>query len=129
MSAKKIWDTLSVIDVNEHTDKKGRFTYLSWTWAWATMMENFPDTEYEMSTHFMSNGTAEVRCSMVVTSDGEQVRRNMWLAVTDFNNKAIPNPDSMDINTAKMRCLVKCLCMYGLGHYIYAGESFPTEEK
>jgi hypothetical protein len=24
-----------------------------------------------------------------------------------------------------MRCLVKCIAMFGLGHYIYAGEDLP----
>ena len=27
-----------------------------------------------------------------------------------------------------MRCLVKCLAMFGLGHYIYAGEDLPSAE-
>ena len=26
-----------------------------------------------------------------------------------------------------MRCLTKCLAMYGLGHYIYAGEDLPKD--
>ena len=30
-----------------------------------------------------------------------------------------------DINTAIMRCLTKNLAMFGLGHYIYAGEDLP----
>jgi hypothetical protein len=28
-----------------------------------------------------------------------------------------------------MRCLVKCLALYGLGHYIYAGEDVPQVHK
>ena len=27
------FQTLSKIDVSEHTEKKGKFTYLSWAWA------------------------------------------------------------------------------------------------
>jgi hypothetical protein len=42
-------------------------------------------------------------------------------------NKPIACPDAFDINSARMRCLVKCLAMFGLGHYIYAGESTPQE--
>ena len=34
-----------------------------------------------------------------------------------------------DINTAIMRCLVKCLAMFGLGTYIYAGEDLPEASK
>jgi hypothetical protein len=56
-----------------------------------------------------------------------ELHHTMWLPVLDFKNRAIQNPNAMDINSARMRCLVKCLAMFGLGHYIYAGESFPQE--
>jgi hypothetical protein len=51
----------------------------------------------------------------------------MWLPVLDFKNRAIKSPNAFDINSARMRCLVKCCAMHGLGHYIYAGESTPQE--
>jgi hypothetical protein len=53
----------------------------------------------------------------------------MWLPVLDFKNKAIQSPNAFDINSARMRCLVKCLAMFGLGHYIYAGESAPSPQQ
>ena len=34
-----------------------------------------------------------------------------------------------DINKTIMRCLVKNLAMFGLGHYIYAGEDLPQDDK
>ena len=49
----------------------------------------------------------------------------MFLAVMDFKNKAVPNPNAMDINNSRMRCLVKNIAMFGLGLYIYAGEDLP----
>ena len=61
-----------------------------------------------------------------VTIDG--LSRQMWLPVMDFKNQAISNPDVVQLNKAKMRCLVKCLAMFGLGHYIYAGEDLPSAE-
>jgi hypothetical protein len=67
----------------------------------------------------------EVR--MEVTIEG--LSHTMWLYVMDFKNKAVPHPNAQQINTARMRCLVKCLAMFGLGHYIYAGESIPNEEQ
>ena len=39
------------------------------------------------------------------------------------------NPTSRQISDAKMRCLVKCIAMFGLGHYIFAGEDLPSEQK
>ena len=35
--SKSIWETLSTIDCSEHIEKKGQFSYLAWTWAWATI--------------------------------------------------------------------------------------------
>ena len=45
----------------------------------------------------------------------------------DYRNKAIANPDAFQVNTAKMRCLTKCISMMGLGMYIYAGEDLPDQ--
>ena len=49
--AKKLWDTLSPIDCSKNVEKKGSgnfvATYLSWTWAWSTLMDNFPNAHYE----------------------------------------------------------------------------------
>ena len=30
MKMQEIWNKLSAIDVNKHTEKKGKFTYLGW---------------------------------------------------------------------------------------------------
>jgi hypothetical protein len=58
-----------------------------------------------------------------------QCHRMMWLPVMDHRNNAIKNPDARKISDTKMRCLVKCLAMFGLGHYIYAGEDVPSTEQ
>lgn len=43
-----VWEKLSAIDCNKHTEKKGKFTYLSWTWAWAMVKQNYPDATYKI---------------------------------------------------------------------------------
>jgi hypothetical protein len=124
MSDKSVWATLSAIDCTEHVEDKGGFSYLSWTWAWAMVCEKYPDALYQFQeSEVFPDGSMEVRCEVTI----EGLTRQMWLPVLDFRNKAIKNPDAMAVNTAKMRCLVKNLCMHGLGHYIYAGESVPQE--
>lgn len=138
MSDKSIWATLSAIDCREHTEKKGQFSYLAWTWAWAMVKENYPWAEYELlSDTVYPDGTMEVRVrvsinTQVAVDSGNDyslvfntLTHTMWLPVLDFKNKAIQNPNAFDINSSRMRCLVKCLAMFGLGHYIYAGESAP----
>lgn len=122
-TSREIWDTLSKINVNDHTDKKNNFTYLSWTWAWATLQENYPDSTYEFRQDMWHGDTCEVWVDLTV----EGITRSMWLAVTDFRNKPVSRPTCDLIANARMRCLVKAIAMFGLGHYIYAGESLPME--
>jgi hypothetical protein len=126
--SNSIWGTLSSIDCSDHIEKKGQFSYLAWTWAWAIVKERYPLSNYELLPDTVyPDGTMEVRVSVMILSPDELVlKHTMWLPVLDFKNKPIPNPNAFDINTARMRCLVKCLAMFGLGHYIYAGESSPA---
>lgn len=114
-----IWKTLSKVDVSKHIEKKNGLSYLSWAWAWGVLMEHYPHAQYDFDPHEMhSDGTVTVQCSVRIGS----CFRSMWLPVMDYKNAAIKNPDARKISDTKMRCLVKCLAMYGLGHYIYAGE-------
>ena len=118
-----VWKTLSAINVNEHTEKKGNLTYLSWAWAWSALMEHYPDSSYTYGPpSFLENGTCEVNVSVTV----KDKTHPMWLPVMDNRNKAVPNPTSRDISDARMRCLVKAIAMHGLGAYIYAGEDLPA---
>jgi hypothetical protein len=121
-----VWGTLSAIDCNKHVEKKGQFSYLSWTWAMAMVREHYPDMTHEpLPDTVYADGSMEVRCT--VTIEGQT--QPMWLPVLDFKNKAISTPNAFDINSARMRCLVKNLAVnFGLGHYIYQGESVPQEQ-
>jgi hypothetical protein len=121
-----IWATLSQVDVSDRIEKKQNLSFLSWSWAWGTLMEHYPQAEYcfQEPAEAQRDGSVMVYCT--VTIDG--LSRQMWLPVMDFKNQAISNPDAVQVNKAKMRCLVKCLAMFGLGHYIYAGEDLPSAE-
>lgn len=128
--AKEVWDRLSAINVNEHTERKVNLTYLSWSWAWATLMENYPESWFQFEEpHVYPDGTVEVRVNVCVVDGEKRLSRSMWLPVMDHRNNAIPNPDARRVSDTKMRCLVKCLALMGLGHYIYAGEDIPPVEK
>jgi hypothetical protein len=116
-------------NVNEHTEKKGNLTYLSWAWAWAEALKADPDASYKIEMFgdkcFMDiNGTAMV--FVTVTMFGKAM--TCQLPVMDYKNKAIPNPDAFAVNTAIMRCMTKALSLHGLGLYIYAGEDLPEGE-
>ena len=129
-SESSVWETLSAINCDGHTEEKNGFTYLSWAWAWQTLKEHYPQARFEkLGTGALADG------SMFVT-----VR--VWIPFTDFNledvtetlpvlnysNKPIQNPNCFEVNSAYQRCLVKCLAYMGLGMYIYQGEiRGPTE--
>ena len=49
-NSKSVWDTLSAVDVSGHTEKKGKFTYLSWTWAWGLVKGLYPTATFEKKT-------------------------------------------------------------------------------
>lgn len=120
------WQTLSAIDVSKHIDKKGNLSYLSWAWAWGTLMDNYPDSTYEIEPP-VQHPDGSVTVWVALTVDG--MTRKMWLPVMDNRNNAIQNPDARKISDATMRCLVKCIALFGLGHYIYAGEDLPEAVK
>jgi len=67
-------------------------------------------------------GTASVSCNVNIGD----VRRDMWLPVMDYKNKAIVDPDSRAISDAKQRCLTKCFGIFGLGCYLYTGSDLPS---
>lgn len=121
-----IWATLSQVDVTDRIEKKQNLSFLSWAWAWGTLMEHYPQAEYSFQEPAEARNDGSVMVYCTVTIDG--LSRQMWLPVMDFKNQAISNPDAVQVNKARMRCLVKCLAMFGLGHYIYAGEDLPSAE-
>ena len=145
MTAKKkdddksisLWGRLSKIDCSEHVEKKGNFNYLSWAWAWATLKEHCPDATFEKHWFNMGDpsyslpyaidkqGNAYVR--VTVTVDGQSISETY--PVTNHHNKSIQKPDSMEVNTALQRCLVKAIAFHGLASYLYAGEDLPPDTE
>ena len=129
MNQEQVLSLLSK-NVNEHTEKKGNLTYLSWAWAWAEALKADPDATYKIEMFgdkcFMDiNGTAMV--FVTVTMFGKPM--TCQLPVMDYKNKAIQLPDAFAVNTAIMRCMTKALSLHGLGLYNYAGEDLPEGES
>ena len=116
-----IYSDLRKINVNEHTEKKGKLTYLSWAWAVHYLLENDPSANWEYGEAKMFGETMMVFCS--VTAFGKTMTAQ--LPVLDYQNKAIKNPTAMDVNTAMQRCLAKAIALHGIGLYIYSGEDLP----
>lgn len=121
----QVWNTLSSVNVNERAEKKMNLTYLSWAWAWGTLMEHYPFATYKFDEETTSsNGTVMTNCTLTIGN----LERSMFLPVMDYKNNSIANPTSRQVSDTRMRCLVKCMAMFGLGHYIYAGEELPDSK-
>lgn len=160
-SKKDVFKILSAIDCKNFTETKNGLKYLSWAHAWGITKQNFADANYRVITFdgkpYLFDENLGYLVQTEVTIQGETMP--MQLPVMDGANKAQKSktytykvkeyvnkqwtgkyidkevePATMfDINTAIMRCLTKNLAMFGLGHYIYAGEDIPviveTEES
>ena len=131
-----VWNTLSKINCNEHKQEKNGLSYLSWSWAWKVLMDNYPEARYEFTLQEKADGTmsdvleySDGTCQVECTIRIGDLHRTMWLPVMDYRNKAITNPSARAISDTKMRCMVKCIGIFGLGLYIYAGEDLPDSEK
>ena len=133
--AKSLWVRLSKIDCTEHVEQKGKFKYLSWAWAWDTLKRECPDATFEKHWFEMGDPAYSLPYAMdkqgnafvkvTVTVEGQSATETY--PVTNHNNRSIQKPDSMDINTALQRCLVKAIAFHGLAHYLYAGEDLPPD--
>lgn len=119
------YNEIRKINCNEFTEKKGKFTYLSWAWAVDQLLQLDPAATWQYNKpESFPDGTMMVFCS--VTAFNKTM--TSMLPVLNHQNKAISNPSAMDVNTAMQRCLVKAIALHGLGLYIYAGEDIPQED-
>lgn len=150
-NTKSVFETLSAINCNDHTEQKNGLTYLSWAWAWGIVKYYYPSANYEVVEYGTSEEVGYVSrpylhdpnlgylVTTKVTIDGETIPMSLpvmdgankaqkhmaYTYKTKYGEKSVEAATMFDINTAIMRCLTKNLAMFGLGHYIYAGEDLP----
>jgi hypothetical protein len=122
------------INVNDHVEKKGQLSYLSWAWAWAEVLKLDPGATWvahefgpdgcQIPMMVLPDSTAMVKVGVTLKGAYKQC----LLPVMDNRNNAIVGPNAMDVNKAIMRCLAKAIAMHGLGLYIYSGEDLPESD-
>lgn len=130
-----VFETLSKINVNESTDKKGNITYISWSESWSELKKHYPeanfkiyehDTQFGPCNYFTDGRFCWVKVGVII--DGlEHIEE---LAVMDYRNAAIPlnQITSSDVIKSIQRCTTKAIARHGLALYIYRGEDLPDEE-
>ena len=126
---------LAKVDCSTHVEKKGKFTYLSWTFAINELAKRHPTASWEVKRFPLNDGGTVLMpylktelgyfVEVSVTVDG--VERSQIHPVLDNRNKPITTPTPFEINTSTQRALVKAIALHGLGLYIYSGEDLPTE--
>lgn len=129
MQENTVFSTLNAVNCNEHTEKKGNLTYLSWAWAWQIVKAHFPNASYtiyespEGWNYFTDGKTCWVKTGVTI----EGLEHIEYLPIMDARNQAIPYEAvrSTDVNKSIQRALTKACARHGLGLYIYAGEDLP----
>ena len=118
---------LAAINVNEHIERKGNFSYLSWPFAVSQLRQFDPTATWAVQRFaglpFLNT---EAGCFVEVSVTVKEVTLSQIHPVLDSKNRPILAPTAFDINTSIQRCLVKAIALHGLGLYIYAGEDLPA---
>lgn len=143
--AESTWEILTSIDTKDIAqEKQGKFTYLSWADAWATVKSACPDASFKKHNFEYDNPTSGKRTlpymidhqgyayvMVTVTIAGEAITETyMVLGIVGKKpNSPISQPNSFQINTALQRCLVKCLAYHGFGIHVYRGEEFGADDE
>lgn len=136
---KGIYETLREINVNEHTEKKGNLTYLSWVWSLDQLYLHYPAAEVEVHKNqdgwpYWTDGRTcwvDVEVKIPTMASTFMSRREFAYPIMNYQNKSIPldKVTSFDVNTSIQRAVTRCIARFGLGFYIYAGEDLPPEEN
>ena len=123
------FERLNRINVSEHIEKKGEFSYLSWPYAVAQLRLADPGATWDVRRFdglpYLKTETGFF-VEVAVTVQGATLTQIH--PVLDGRNRPIEEPSAFDINTSIQRCLVKAIALHGLGLYVYAGEDLPDGE-
>ena len=120
---------LSAINVSEHIEKKGEFSYLSWPFAVQQLRMFDEKATWEVKRFDgLPFQKTELGVFVEVSVTVQGVQLSQIHPVLDSKNRPLLEPSAFDINTSIQRCLVKAIALHGLGLNVYAGEDLPEGE-
>lgn len=125
-----VFEVLDKVDVSTKSEKKGRFTYLSWAWAVRELLRVSPSATWKVHEWGIEGNRqpymkTEAGCFVKVSVTVDNITREQVHPVLDNRNQPIKTPDAFQVNTSIQRCLAKAIALHGLGLYIFAGEDLP----
>jgi hypothetical protein len=135
---KSIFEELLSVDVARFVEKKGKFSYLSWSYAVSELRQRAPDATWTVCKFPLPDQDPVILAPYCITPAGCFVEVAVTVAgvtlsqvhpVIDERNQTIKLPNAYEINKSIMRCLVKAIALHGLGLNIYAGEDLPMLEE
>ena len=126
-NTKSTFRTLAALNVKDRVEKKGRYDYLSWAYAWAMIKDQYPDanrkvyeSEHTGLNYFTDGSTGYVKVGVTI-NDVEHVD---YLPIMNHSNQSlsIDKITSFAVNKTIQRSTVKAIAMHGLGLSLWAGE-------
>ena len=126
-NTKSTFKDLTSINVKGKVEQKGKFSYLSWAYAWAMVKDKYPDSNRTVYEHeatglnyFSDGATAYVKVGVTVNG----VEHIDYLPIMDNMNRSVPQDKitSFMVNKTIQRSTVKAIAMHGLGLSLWAGE-------
>ena len=117
-------------DVSKYTEKKGRFSYLSWAYAVQELKRACPTARWGVTKAEDGSPFFVTQCGYFVDVwvEVDGVSLSQIHPVLDHRNQPIEQPNAFQINTSLQRALAKAIALHGLGLYIFAGEDLPEPE-
>ena len=126
---QKLYIELQGANIKEYTNQKntGRnlLDYLSWGAAidFFTKGCHKLNLDWTYSHNFVDMGArgsfVETTITILDSENGDTVEKVMALPCMTVSNQAAKDADVMIINKTQMRCLVKCMTLFGLGLSLY----------
>ena len=126
---QKLYAELQGANIDKYVDKKntGRITldYLSWGAAVDFFTKGCHQfgLDWTYSHQFVDMGARGAFVNTTITiydaENGDTVEKTMTLPCMTLTNQAAKDADVMVINKTQMRCLVKCMTLFGLGLKLY----------
>ena len=126
-NTKSTFKELTSINVKDKVEKKGRYDYLSWAYAWAIVKDKYPDSnrsvyesEHTGLNYFSDGSTAYVKVGITING----LEHIDYLPIMGHNNQSLPleKITSFAVNKTIQRSTVKAIGMHGLGLSLWAGE-------
>ena len=117
-------------DVSKYTEKKGKFTYLSWAFAVQELKRACPTARWGVTKAENGDPFHKTECGYFVDVwvEVDGISLSQIHPVLDNRNDPIEKPNAFEINTSLQRALAKAIALHGLGLYIFAGEDLPEPD-